>query len=605
MQYRHIKIIPIIILIFFCTAFACHFLTTHGEDNLAQDITYQHIIRTNRDGVVIDLKDDKKRLNKDEYEKYANNILTKAEELGKVRGGTGTVTVKILIHVHGGLVKYKDTENRVSKIAQKIKDEESDWHYPIFISWPSDMASSYGEQLLDIRQGVKKKWPINAIGVPFILMSQLGMSIGKIPENWYYQIANFKDNISSSIEKYNWLSHIWAEADNKSGCSFNDSEFKKKPDKPNIEDLCHKIEEDFEGINLNNSIENLNKFIEAPDRYEKFRLRYPNIDYSEKVNILVTRTQKYRSKEYSKLSRKKQINIQRLNRLLVEETYPNESPISFDIYRSEFIVANEEYLKRYGLRSVMFPSRATIGGVVHSTFGDASWKNMKRRTSNILYPLHFFDTRYGNGVAGGEFFRLLLDRISNNNKYAYEITLVGHSMGSIILNKVLSNFQMQWKDTKALKNIVYMAAACSINEAKDAVIPLMLSIQKSSASDTPHFYNLTLNRIAETDECVGYYSAPSGTLLEYIDSHYEKPEMHLDRTLGKEVNVLASIHVFDEIKPYVHFKSFDRYTGRMPMGHGDFNKCEFWKKDFWSTETVVKDDLRKYPFVINCYENKK
>lgn len=601
LAYKRIRIRFIAAVFVFLVIFPGNLLTARGETESESNNNSLHVIRINEDGVVIGLKDNKDR---QVFKKYVNTMLDRAEALGEKKAykKDGKTIVKILIHVHGGLVKFKDTEERIRTVAKQIMNDESDWYYPVFISWPSDLGSSYTEQLLKIRQGVKKKWPVNIIGIPFIFISQVGTSIGKIPENWYYQLVNSKDNIANSFGKYNWVSHMWKEADKNSGYSFSKDEFTNEC---SVIDLCNTIKQDV-GDTIaagkpSEPIENLKEYLRVPKLYERLYERHNGrIVYSKRVELFLEKTRNYRSKEFSKLNRKRQYKIQRLNRLLIEETYP-ESPKSFDIYRSEFLVSKKEYLKRYIYRTATFPSRATIGGLAHSTFGEASWKNMKRRTSNIFYPVHFFDNRYENGIAGGDFFGLLFERITSEKKnaYKYEITLVGHSMGTIILNKVLSKFQREWRNTKSLKNIVYMAAACSINEAKDTVVPLILSMKESSQgeSEIPHFYNLTLNRAAEIDECVGYYTAPSGSLLEYIDDHYEKPEMQLDRTLGKEVNVLASAQVFDGVKPYVHFKSFDRYTGYIPAGHGDFNKCQFWKNSFWSTDTMTE----KTPFVLNCY----
>lgn len=229
-----------------------------------------------------------------------------------------------------------------------------------------------------------------------------------------------------------------------------------------------------------------------------------------------------------------------------------------------------------------------------------------------------------------------------------------------------------------------MAAACTINEAKNAIVPLIQSVQEeirklsepkdkfenlvdhidktnkliedlensvkmedgeeaeikklfietlkdnrkkiilfneqikktlktSKTNDTrcfvPEFYNLTLNRTSDISDklnpnkAIGYL-LPIGSLLEFIDNHYEKPEMRLDRTMGKEVNLLSSLHDFDEIKDHVHFKSFDRLPHSIPAKHGDFNECPFWRKEFWGiNESYSRDVLHRNKLLeVNCWD---
>ena len=611
--------------------FSNHSLIVADDDVSKTNVRLaEHIIRANEDGLAIDLEkiEDSKYLNEDDFEEYVNNILDKAEELGKKRSEmneSGSFKVKILIHVHGGLNKYKHTDERIMKFADKIMKEESDWHYPIFISWPSGVGSTYGEQLLRIRKGVKTEPPVSYIGVPFIGMSHMGTSIGKIPENFYHHLVNSKDIVATRIGPKGWLSHIWKQAERNSGYSFCMDEFESE-EKAKI--LCNKIYNKYfsnietrdqskarrsydklllKGKNdlYKKTVKVLNKTLKVPDFYELCD-ENENKVYSPYVKRLIEKTANYRNKRFKKLTSYERMKIRRLNRLIIEENFQYEAPKSLDVYRGEFVLTKEDKFIRYPYQFVMTPIRLTIGSFAHSTFGDASWKNMKRRTSNIFYPVYFFDNRHDEGTAAGDFFQTLIDRIKikqdennkNVKKFEYEITLVGHSMGAIILNKVLSKYQKEWITTKSLNNIVYMAAACSISEAKDAIIPLLERNGGPDPVKHTDFFNLTLNRVAEISEPVGKYSAPSGSLLVYIDNHYEKPEMQLDRTLGTEVNILSAINVFNQIKPYVHFKSFDRKHEHIPSKHGDFNNCPFWRESFWNTDTEIGTTG------LNCYPEK-
>lgn len=627
----NLQIILNIIFVFFLYILLVNKVSygSDNENNPADPIRLvDHIIRADADGLALNPIDNEIIHGDEEYNNYVNSILNKAEKLAITNFDSGKNhkrKIKILIHVHGGMNNFESTDKRVANLADKIMKEESDWHYPIFISWPSGVGSTYGEQLLRIRKGVKTEPPVSYIGVPFIGMSHMGTSIGKIPENFYHHLVNSKDIVATRIGPKGWLSHIWKQAERNSGYSFCMDEFESE-EKAKI--LCNKIYNKYfsnietrdqskarrsydklllKGKNdlYKKTVKVLNKTLKVPDFYELCD-ENENKVYSPYVKRLIEKTANYRNKRFKKLTSYERMKIRRLNRLIIEENFQYEAPKSLDVYRGEFVLTKEDKFIRYPYQFVMTPIRLTIGSFAHSTFGDASWKNMKRRTSNIFYPVYFFDNRHDEGTAAGDFFQTLIDRIKikqdennkNVKKFEYEITLVGHSMGAIILNKVLSKYQKEWITTKSLNNIVYMAAACSISEAKDAIIPLLERNGGPDPVKHTDFFNLTLNRVAEISEPVGKYSAPSGSLLVYIDNHYEKPEMQLDRTLGTEVNILSAINVFNQIKPYVHFKSFDRKHEHIPSKHGDFNNCPFWRESFWNTDTEIGTTG------LNCYPEK-
>jgi|CXWL01.1.fsa_nt_gi pimeloyl-ACP methyl ester carboxylesterase len=255
------------------------------------------------------------------------------------------------------------------------------------------------------------------------------------------------------------------------------------------------------------------------------------------------------------------------------------------------------------IKALTTPLRYTLGTLGQSSIAAESWKNMKRRTSNILYPPALFDNREQykddqgnlyNGLAGGEFFKLLLERIKTTEKYSYQITLVGHSMGTIVLNNALKKYKTEWSNSKALRNIVYMAAACSINDVIESVFPLMKKINTNELNPNQqvNFYNLMLNRVAEISETNIFGVAPTGSLLIYIDQHLETPNHPFDRTFGSEINVFSSLTALkDELEPkgigdHMQFKSFDSAHNCIPKQHGDFSDATFWKKSFWDVLTI-------------------
>lgn len=73
-----------------------------------------------------------------------------------------------------------------------------------------------------------------------------------------------------------------------------------------------------------NLISWLNRLIQHPAFYD--RVCY--FDFSDKVNYLAKKTSDSRNKEFSKLNKENQNNVKKLNRLLIEEMFPDDCPES-------------------------------------------------------------------------------------------------------------------------------------------------------------------------------------------------------------------------------------------------------------------------------------
>lgn len=245
---------------------------------------------------------------------------------------------------------------------------------------------------------------------------------------------------------------------------------------------------------------------------------------------------------------------------------------------------------RGGAQLITFPIRYTVGSLWHSGISSAAWENMKRRAKNISYPTHEFDSRYAKGLNSGVFFKMMLERAKFYRKQYqkdYEITLIGHSMGSIVINNALNRYQASWIETPFLENIVYMAGAASINDSLNSLSSVLVERNRTENNQrfTPNFYNLTLNRVAEISEMHYLGIIPTGSLLVSIDQHHDKPEHPLNRTIGSEVNVLSSLRIIDEALSMSTgkkvFKSFDKLEQELPKIHGDFGKMPFWDEKIW------------------------
>lgn len=257
------------------------------------------------------------------------------------------------------------------------------------------------------------------------------------------------------------------------------------------------------------------------------------------------------------------------------------------------------YYRSDGSRRQMFldvvqiPVRATLGTLYQGTIAQASWNNMKRRTTNIVDPSPLFEMRDDRldpneikAMAAGHFFQLMVNRAREyKSSYDYEIYLVGHSMGAIVLNKVLTRYRQEWIESESLRRIVFMGAASTIGDTHDSIVPLLREYNQDEVKLI--FHNLTLNRVAEIAERSAFGWVPAGSLLENIDQHLEAPESPTGRTMGSELNLLAAIDLFQEVAAYSQFKAFDAEHNFLPRTHGDFSRSPFWLTSFWMVNTVT------------------
>lgn len=254
---------------------------------------------------------------------------------------------------------------------------------------------------------------------------------------------------------------------------------------------------------------------------------------------------------------------------------------------------NRGYINR-GVRHLLywitFQPKLTISPFIDA-LGKSAWENMLRRTQTLFRKPSEFDIRDNrNNVnnaldtpptgAVSLFMESLCGLVKNNADY--EITLIGHSMGTIVLNEIIRNY-----DIPHYRNIVYMAAACTIGDFEKSVIPYLIKHPDSK------FYNLCLNPIAEVREINPEYLdiPPRGSLLEWIDNFLASPETTMDRTLGKWDNIIQSTHIIPkDIRGQIDIKAFiagpdnrKEYREGNPQKHADFTKkgMEFWKETFW------------------------
>ncbi len=196
-------------------------------------------------------------------------------------------------------------------------------------------------------------------------------------------------------------------------------------------------------------------------------------------------------------------------------------------------------------------------------YGEGAWRALRRRTEQMFaYQIrpqkHILFDQVRQPGALRQFFEKIAP-MADESHPGIEITLVGHSMGAIVVNKILRAFPKIKFD-----RIVYMAAAASIEDFMDTVPPYL------ELNPQTYFYSFSLSNRDEGGEF--NYFLPRGSLLVWIDNMYE-PGIS---PTGKRVGFFRNKDIIN-IRPVEGVccarMTFVKFTGveGQPRKHGEFN----------------------------------
>ncbi|MDH3662861.1 MAG: hypothetical protein OEU92_23015 [Alphaproteobacteria bacterium] len=273
--------------------------------------------------------------------------------------------------------------------------------------------------------------------------------------------------------------------------------------------------------------------------------------------------------------------------------------------------------------------------------GFALWRNMVRRTRTAIRDRREFpdesDVSIGNGDdidckedydsgryqrqkchpkgsgAFGQFFHWLEACLDDSDdcplagdeherlKKGLRLTLIGRSMGTIVINEAVAAFpDLPYGD------IVYMAGAASVRDTADALSPVLQDRQGCT-----RFFNLMLHPLNDSLERTAGGALLSGSLLTYIDEYLELPKTLPDRTIGQWRNLRLTRHLFPpEARRWSLYRVFDRHAKPTklddgtealewnPIKHGSFNdkNMPFWEESFRKPENYTFDDPPTCPW---------
>lgn len=241
------------------------------------------------------------------------------------------------------------------------------------------------------------------------------------------------------------------------------------------------------------------------------------------------------------------------------------------------------------------PMAAVLEGV-----GAPTWENMLRRTKMLFHREADAKRTLAVSPGGAErrgrgtgalslFLRTFADEIGRSSD-EWDVTLVGHSMGAIVVNESLLEFP-----DLPVDRVVYMAAACTLRDYHESVVPFLR--RRPSAQ----MYHLTLDDDAdlrETEWSVGGVPLgplallwPRGSLLVQIDNYYARPETIHDATAGRWSNLMQDEHLTrpadggDALRARIHYRRFGYgwfLSSDEPHRHGGFDRFPFWRESFWT-----------------------
>ena len=240
---------------------------------------------------------------------------------------------------------------------------------------------------------------------------------------------------------------------------------------------------------------------------------------------------------------------------------------------------------------VTVPTKLLIAPLLDA-MGTSSWDIMLRRTKTLFHKDEEFEsgaTDVDTPVTGegglSIFLRQFQKAIQEND---WEITLIGHSMGTIVITELLRQFP-----DIPFDNIVFMAGAATIRDYEHGVFPYL---QRSDHRAT-QFYHLVLHEEAEARERWEKFPRvvdlpPRGSLLVWIDNFLSTPKDPLDRTVGRWSNLVVTLgDTPKSVRERIHVKGFSVGLGAPrsdPQEHGDFTnikKFHYWDPANWKPES--------------------
>jgi pimeloyl-ACP methyl ester carboxylesterase len=457
---------------------------------------------------------------------------------------------RVAIIVHGGLNSNSGNIEAARDITLKMLNDPNA-PYPIFINWQSNLWGSLWDHIVKVRQGDSKGYRHSFLA-PFYLAADLAKGIGRAPATWFYHYSNDLDRIKKRRNR------------------------RRNPERQTQEDkiYCDLRREYTECL------------AEKGSPCDVFRI--------SKGPFWHTTAEGARSTTRNGLT--------------------NVIPVRY--YSTAFGGPTGKAYTWLPLKLLVAPLLDGLGTSAWDTmirhvqvgFHNDGVEDLQDKDRIMEEPRPRTDA-FPEGDGGvARFMRRLREEIENTSRNCgadpdhpclqWELTLIGHSMGSIMANHILFEFG----DGPEFKNIVYMAAAASVNDYEHTALEYLKKHTETQ------MYHLTLHDFAEIRDQYAWEVPPSGSLLVWIDNFLSKPATLRDRTVGRYVNLMLALPATPRnLRSRIHVKTFG--VGEVlewsdPQHHGDFNdflgqpsptglRAKFWDSEFWKPDVKDRPSARE------------
>jgi pimeloyl-ACP methyl ester carboxylesterase len=453
--------------------------------------------------------------------RYISDLFDHMDAYYRDRQPTGRQERKVVLIIHGGLNTNKSTTERAQRLSKRLLD---DGYYPIFINWQSNLPLSLWEHTVTTRQGNYLGWKQGVVLAPFYLIGDLGRAISRAPVIWGFALHN-------DLQRLAGIVHVLPNA-------------------------------------AATETESVYQRVQA----QRAKCCGPGTRPKDCTAVDVTRGRDATSKpEHAR-------------------ALARYAPTGLVPLRTAGQVAG---LSMGGLLTYL-PFKYLVSPLLDG-FGSPAWEQMER---HAILGFHADGQSVGPAASGygsggiAQFLKELRRRVNDDATSCrgakkdtdcidWHLTLIGHSMGAIVANHVVRNF-----DDLDFDTIVYMAAACSVREYEDNVLTYMSHKRHAKTQ----MYHLVLSRDAEIRDQYFYGIPPSGSLLVWIDKFFTQPRTLRDRTAGRFENLMRFIEETPETLAWrVHVRAFG--SGELfkdePQHHGaflDFDEKQhpdgFWRENF-------------------------
>lgn len=256
------------------------------------------------------------------------------------------------------------------------------------------------------------------------------------------------------------------------------------------------------------------------------------------------------------------------------------------------------------LRWIVFAAPKLVSTIAVDTAGTGSWDVMRRRVALLFHREDEFFGDLAHREARGllramQRLARMQEAVERREGGELRISLVGHSMGAIVIDHLLEHATLQrrlalgfdarhWTESDPeppvplprFDDIVYLGAACSVREYERAVFPYMFEDR------TARMFHVVLHPENEVGEAPAWDLAPRGSLLTWIDDFLAKPTTPLDRTAGRYTNLLPALRdTPPDLMGRVHLRILDWNDDGLPQAHGEFDDVlddwRFWSEECW------------------------